>query len=55
MKELTPSEAANIAEGAYRVNDGSEQDLKIFLNNPLFKNSIQENNKKILQAAVGGR
>ena len=55
MSILTPHEVADLAEGVYRVNDGDEINLKIFLNNRVFKKATIKSEPSILKANVGGR
>jgi hypothetical protein len=55
MSILTPHEVADLAEGVYRVNEGDEINLKIFLNNRVFKKTNIESEPSILKADVGGR
>jgi len=51
--ELSPNDASRLAFTVYTVNNGSEKDLKAFLNDKLFNRSTS--NKNLLKAEVGGR
>ena len=51
--ELSPGEAARIANAVYSVNKDDELSLELFLADKLFANKSSQ--KQLLKAAVGGR
>jgi triacylglycerol lipase len=55
MPVLTPHEAADLADGVYRVNGNDDFNLKIFLNHRIFQKTSRVESPKIIKADVGGR
>ena len=55
MPVLTPREAADLADGVYRVNGNDDFNLKIFLNHRIFQKTSRVESPKIIKVDVDDR